>query len=126
MFSWLYRLGPSGFNSNGPMLLSQLSRIQYTCTMFLHSFLLTQTEDKAVNVIQAPPHRRSVLWDRLPTHALHGASRVQAQASSKSGSLAEKDGEYCMSRCLIFGGGGGGGVGPEKGNPKKKQKKTKN
>uniref|UniRef100_H0VHP7 Casein kinase II subunit beta n=1 Tax=Cavia porcellus TaxID=10141 RepID=H0VHP7_CAVPO len=32
-------------------------------------------------VIKAPPHRWRLLWHRFPPHALHGASRVPAQAT---------------------------------------------
>lgn len=34
-------------------------------------------------ILQTPPHRRSLFWDRVPPHAVHGAPRVSPKATSQ-------------------------------------------
>lgn len=46
--------------------------------------LLPQVHGRVhTQVLPAPSHRRSLLWDRFPPHAVHGASRVSAKATSQ-------------------------------------------
>lgn len=44
-------------------------------------------------ILQTPPHRWSLFWDRVPPHAVHGAPRVSSKATSQP---------VCAKVCLIY------------------------
>lgn len=43
-------------------------------------------------ILQTPPHRWSLFWDRVPPHAVHGAPRVSSKTTSQP---------VCAKVCLI-------------------------